>query len=169
MLPQTVSLPFRREKDGRIVFFPFGSWNKGYVISSESQFSKVRKFIKVYWTIGLLSLIVPTLMGWVLWQALLWFLALLIIYAIVTTKIVQGFEVCKDHRTLRESLRNRARKTPWNELYIYLPLCLILCIGSIFMVMDEEVERYVSVTSVAVFGGMSLLVIYAMVIKKSRK
>lgn len=48
---------FKKSTTGEIVFYPWGAIGKGYILKSQSEYDRIRSFVKKYYTVGLPALI----------------------------------------------------------------------------------------------------------------
>jgi hypothetical protein len=114
------SISFRTTSDGRRLFFPWGVWARGYVISSEAEHRYLMREVVNLTRIGLVTAVVMTLptvilaLAWLDYQmSLLACVAWVGVYIACTIArlhfLVRGLQRAKDRLSLRDNFTVTAR------------------------------------------------------------
>jgi hypothetical protein len=99
---------FKKTKDGRWAFYPWGIFGAGYILSDEEKHLEARNFARRYYLVSLLLIVLVGLfLGWS--RALFLSPFVIGVYVFVVRRQLHGLAKTQERLTLAETLRQQAR------------------------------------------------------------
>ncbi len=99
---------FKKDAQGRALFFPFGVLAKGRVVPDEATKQRLRNLLKRYYQVSFTALLlVGILVGWI-WATAVVLISLIPFYAILLKKL-SGFQIADSSLSISEAYQNSAR------------------------------------------------------------
>jgi len=157
---------FKRDKNGNMVFFPWGVLGRGRILPDEITESKVRGFVRRYYQVTLPMIIgVGVVVGWA-WSFLLvpifgaWFY-------FGTKSLISGCPYSEGKLTLKESYVNSATRHNKFTLWILFICSLLFVAGAIWLAIstNSPSEMLEGWFSVIFFGACSAAIGYMLKVK----
>ena len=148
---------FKKDAEGRDLFFLWGKLGKGRVIPSETDGAWVRRYLKLYY-IGVLVAIVPMLMisgepmqgRWLLTLGA--FLLLALAALIPLWSRVRAWPLAAERLTYKEAVSASAKAHGVVSLSVLVVLSMLMAAGSLFVALYTD-GTVVGTLGVLFFGG----------------
>jgi hypothetical protein len=148
---------FKKDAQGRDLFFIWGRLGKGRIVPSEADGASVRSYLKSYYVCVLVG-IVPMLMLAGKAGEPRWFLAIGIFMALAIAGLVPLFlrtrhwPAADERMTYREALSASAAAHGALSLWLLVALSAVFVIGGLFLLLATE-ATLVGLLCVVFFGG----------------
>ncbi len=148
---------FKKDAEGRDLFFLWGKLGKGRVIPSEADGAWVRRYLKLYY-VGVLLAIVPMLMisgepmqgRWLLTLGA--FLLLALAALIPVWRRTRAWPVAGERLTYKEAVSASANAHGVVSLSVLVVLSVLMAAGSLFVALYTD-GTVVGTLGVLFFGG----------------
>jgi len=156
---------FKKDAEGRELFFIWGRLGKGRVIPSEDEAAAVRRYLKNYYICVFVG-IVP--MVWLSghnafsarWLAVLGIVMVIGIIGLIPLWLkTRDWPLAGERLTYRESMSASARAHGAISLSILIVLCLVMVAGSLFVLLYTE-GTLVGGAGVVLFGAALAVFVY---------
>ncbi|MDQ7774131.1 MAG: hypothetical protein RDU13_11505 [Elusimicrobiales bacterium] len=160
------SMYFKKDPQGRAVFYPWGALGKGYVLSDETMEPRLRRFLKTY-----IILVVPVFavaaafgLGWIIAftaVSIAWF-------HLAAKRMLSGCAVSGERLTLRESYSNAARSHNRATLWVLLLVSLFFAVSAFYLAYLRRPSGLSAllILSGLFFGGLSAAYIYMIKVRR---
>jgi hypothetical protein len=160
-----VSVYFKTAQDGRKLFFPWTYWGRGYVISSEPDYERLRRQLKTYRAVSLVWIItvcaqqnhIAAFVIAALGPAL---------YAVWTRYLVAGLETTDEKLSLQECWTSLGRAFDASTLWLLeIAALAFVVIGIVVLVVDKN-EWPLALVTIVFFGFGAVEFAYLLVLQK---
>ncbi len=161
------------DKDGRLIYFPWGVLGAGYVIDDESRGAQIRRFIKqdvLFLTVGfvLLSYMLESMVLWPL------FFAALCFYHWRTRALTAGLEKVPETTCLKRNVQKFSASYSWPLLACLQVVCIVLTAGGLWSIVvstslaqPDVIALFGTIAMTGFFGFLLYLNTLAMIFKWS--
>jgi hypothetical protein len=161
---------FKKDAQGRDLFFIWGRLGKGRIVPSESDAASVRGYLKSYYVCVLVG-IVPMLMLAGKAGEPRWFLAIGIFMALAIAGLVPLFlrtrhwPAADERMTYREALSASAAAHGALSLWLLVALSAVFVIGGLFLLLATE-ATLVGLLCVVFFGGCLGVFVWMLIVRR---
>jgi hypothetical protein len=125
---------FKKDEQGRSVFYPWGVFGKGRVLPDAETEKKVRAFVVRYYVISIVLLAIAGVgFGWVYALALV--PLLMIWYHFKSRAMIAACPEAGDKLTLKESYVNSSRALNRKVLWSFLILSVLFAVGGLLILL----------------------------------
>ena len=158
---------FKKDVQGRDLFFPYGILGSGYVLTSEEQKNKIRKFIKIMYIVMLPGIYVAAmLIGF--WIAIVILPIYYVWYYFMMKKMMTGLNKSEEKLKVSESYKNSARSHNLWVLIVLELFTFVFVIAGIFIIFSTA-NLWFGVLTILFFGFCSAAIGYMIVSKIKTK
>jgi hypothetical protein len=159
------STSFKTTDDGRRLFFPLGAFGRGYVVSSEEDFARLRKGVKIYLIVSLLLIIgsIP-FMGPLGGLILLPFLV--VPYALWAYAQCRNLERTDERLTVNEALVGQALQHSKFGLWSLEVCSVLFVVAGIFILAADPKNWLVGLASIVFFGFCTVMIGRMLMVKR---
>lgn len=161
------SSSFKTLPDGRRLFFPWGVLGRGYAISSEAYYERLRRQVKTYTAVSLVIII-----GVMTVQQYLWGFAaaglLMVAYAGWASFQLRALQPTGERLSYRESLSTQAHLHNKTVLWLMEGVSLVYVAGGL-IILRAQPDMWMVAVAVIVFFGACAVAIARMLILRSRQ
>jgi hypothetical protein len=159
---------FKKDNDGNTLFFPWGIYGKGRIITDELIKRKVRSFIGIYHIVSFsASIFTVIFLGWA-WLFLLVPVSI-VWFHLAIKSLLSGCRYSEVKLSFRESLTKSAKM--FNKFTLWLLLLgsfLFVVTGIIVLIIAKSTsDLLVGISSIIVFGTCTILYAYMLNLKKT--
>ena len=145
------SSSFKAGQDGRKLFFPWGVLGRGYIIDSDQRYDELRRLIKGYTIISLVSVIgssslLGTVASFVVVGLLIGFYSIWMLY------LLRDLRPSDERLSLRESTTSQAKAHNLVVLWLLEIGALAFVVAGIVIFVVDPRNRLVAVASTLFFG-----------------
>jgi len=145
------SSSFKTTKDGRKLFFPWGTLGRGYLIPTEEEYEKLRRKVKVYFIISLPIIIILVNRLNILGDLIL-LLVLTLPYLFWAYKQSRKLEPSNEKYTYKQSFSTQAREYNAATLWRLEIGSLAFVAAGIFILVKDSQNWPIALASIAFFG-----------------
>jgi len=155
-----INVSFKNKDLNSSIFFPYGKFGMAYIISKCDE-SEIKRFLKKFYIISFLSLVITSLSSY-LYVLPLIFIALLSWYKIRVNKVIKNKEKTSEKYQIYESIKTMA-------ISMGIPTCCMLFLGGIllfigsFLVFINTDNKILGVIGL-LFFGFSLIMSFKLLI-----
>ncbi len=161
---------FKRDAEGRELFFIWGRLGKGRIIPSEADATWVRRYLKIYY-VGVLVAIVPTLMisgdpfqpRWMATVAIFLLLALAVLMPL--WQRVRAWPLAGERLTYGEAISASAKAHGAVSLAVLAVLSALMCAGSLLVALHTD-GTTVGILGAVLFGACVALFIWMLAARR---
>jgi len=150
------SAGFKKREDGKTIFYPYGVFGCGYIVSQEKE-SKIKKFLMKYYTISFIAIIVSFVLLGPL--AFVLFPILLPLYAVTIRQLLLNEEKTQEKMKYGDGLKNMAASMGIRTSILLLVGAIVMEAGSIFSFFITD-NRLMSIFCTVLFGLALLQTIF---------
>jgi hypothetical protein len=160
---------FKKTKDEKIVFYPYGIFGRGYVIAPATEL-KIKTFLKRYYIISFIVIIFSTL-----FKHQFFLLSLILFigtpYLIKMRQLLSNAQKINEKISLKESMQNAATSMGTVMVFIIFFGSLVLFIGSIVYVFSEydNYRGLMDIVGMVFFASCFLYSIFLVIYSLNRK
>lgn len=157
---------FKTNKEGQVIFYPWGKMGKGHIVPTEEKQAQLRQLVKLQYMVAFpLILVVQIALGWQYSLVLLPVLS--VWYYFSVKKHLKDLPKTDEKITVKESVASSVKAYDNVTLWILLiaSLFFVLC-GIVFLIFLEE-EWVLATMMTAIFVACSA--IFAYMIKQKNK
>ena len=157
---------FKRDREGRPLFFPWGVLGRGYELPDEGEHQRVRKvLIRICQAALLLAVLLPiTTRLWVPAALALPFLGLYFVWVRRTTR---GLRPSPERLTFGEAHENQARHMSRWLLWVLLASSGLFVAAGVFLMVADPRARLASLPGILFFGFCSFVFVRMLRAKRS--
>jgi hypothetical protein len=152
-----VEANFKRDAEGRTLFYRWGVLGKGHVLPDQARAQQIRKFVRLYYMACLLAIIIVNV-AFGLLGAFVLMAVLHLWYILATTRMLRGLETTTVRLTLAESYSTSARAHNVVILWVMLICSALFVVGGTLLVIDGRL--FVGVLSIILFGACGVAIGY---------
>ena len=160
--------PFKRNKSGQIVFYPWGIAGRGYVIPDEATEARVRKFVR-----SSMQLSIPAIIGAQVVSgpalSLSIFAGFVLWFAFRVRTLVGSFPLSPERLTLKEHAATSAKAYGKPTLWFLLTCSVIMLAAALFLVFVGRSigDRMIALACILLFGAAAMLFGYMLRVRRS--
>jgi hypothetical protein len=155
---------FKTAQDGRRLFFPWGYMGRGYVLASEQDGERMRRWLKTYYLAMLAAIVATSGAHAFIVSAAIAGLGVLF-HAIWARRQVAGLQPAGETMSFRESSASQARAFGALSLWL-LEICSLLFVAAgIFIYIADPTNRPVALLALVFFGCCAAVLGYMLVIR----
>lgn len=154
---------FKTAQDGRKLYYPWGFWGRGYVVS-ETDERRIRQSLMGYYVVVIMAMIA----GYVFYNHIggLAVAAICIVgYAIWARALVRGLTPSSERLTMTESAAAQAHAFGAGWLWFSEIVVVLLLVISIIMLVAEPAEWITAAAGILVFGLCTVMLGWMLVLK----
>lgn len=145
------SSSFKTTKDGRRLFFPWGTLGRGYLIPTEEEYEKLRRKVKLYFIICLpITILLVSRLNFL--GDLLLLLVLTVPYLFWANKQSRKFEPSNEKYTFKQSFGTQAREHNVLTLWLLEIGSLAFVAAGIFILVKDITNWPAALASIVFFG-----------------
>lgn len=144
-----VNVSFKKADDGKTIFYPYGSFSAGYIVSEDKE-SAAKTFLKKYYIISLIVIIIAIVFFKLFALALSIFF--IPIYYFKVKKIIVGAEPTQQKNTYKERIKNMAKAFGPVISLVMLIIDLIMLGASVVCVFIPQ-ARAIGIVGALFFGA----------------
>jgi hypothetical protein len=157
---------FKKDDNGNTLFFPWGIYGKGRIITNELTERKVRGFINIYLIVNFLTIILTIgLLGWI------WLLLLVPVFTgwfyLAMKSLLNGCPYSEEKLFFRESLTKSAKMLNKFTLWLLLLGSFLFVIAGIALLLTAKSpgDLLAGIGSIVFFGACATLYAYMLILK----
>jgi hypothetical protein len=161
---------FKKDAQGRDLFFIWGKFGRGRVVPSEADAASVRGYLKSYYVCVLLG-IVPMLMLAGKAGEARWFLAIGAFMALAVAGLAPLFlrtrhwPAADDRLTYREAMSASAAAHGAISLWLLAALSAVFVVGGLFLLLASD-ATFVGLLCVVFFGGCLGVFVWMLIVRE---
>jgi hypothetical protein len=145
---------FKRDGEGRSLFFPWGSIGAGYVIHGEADRERVHgALVRMHQAAH--AAIVPLFLA-PLWLPFALLPPSFLAYAAWVRSVTSRWEQSPERLSLDESLVNQARLLPRPVLWVFLAVSLVFTLGGAHMLATDPEHRLIAAANLFISGAFTV-------------
>ncbi len=157
---------FKKDSQGKDLFFPWGILGSGYVLESEEQKEKFRKFFKtMYLTVFLTIFIIQII--FTAWINILLLPAFYIWFHLTIKKMTKGLQKSNEKLKTYEAYQNSAKSHNLITLILLEGVAFLFVAGGVFIISRDE-KAWIGYLCIAFFSFCSVAIGY-MIYSKIKK
>jgi len=161
-----VDASFKKDSQGKDLFFPYGILSSGYVLESEEHKNKIRKFFKTTYVILLPTIvIVQIVVGF--WLNLILLPIFYVWFYITIKKMTKDLQRSSEKLKTSEAYQNSARSHNLVTLVLLEIASLLFVAGGIF-ILNRGANVMIGSASIGFFGFCAVAIGY-MIFSKIKK
>jgi hypothetical protein len=155
---------FKTGKDGRTLFFPWQSTGRGYVVASQEEEQRLRRYLKLYTGISFgLVMIAMAVAGWVAGLGV--GVPIVVLYAVWATSMARRMQPAEERMTMQENMQVKAGGMHPVVLGLGDLFCLVLAGFAVFIVIDDPAEWRTGLSVLAIFGVGAAAFTYLLIVR----
>jgi hypothetical protein len=161
---------FKKDAQGRDLFFVWGKFGRGRVVPSEADAASVRSYLKGYYLCVLLG-IVPMLMlagqagepRWLL--TIVTFMALAVVGLVPLFRRTRHWPAADERLTYREAMSASAAAHGAVSLWLLAAVSAVFVIGGLFLLLASD-ATFVGLLCVVFFGGCLGVFVWMLIVRE---
>jgi hypothetical protein len=162
---QIINSSFKKDSNGRTVYFPFGIFGMGYIVSSENEKHKIEYFIKRILFISFSLIIgIGVGAGWIFSFLLLPIIAIWHYFAI--KRITNTLELSNEKLIYGESLKQASIDYSFEKLWFLFILCDLVVLFCIIQIFFNSEAILICVLGIFTFLAGAIITFRMICIKK---
>ena len=151
-----VASGFKKDNSGRTLYYPFGTFGRGYVILDDNKEKRIRSSLKRFYFISL-----PILIGTGMifgWLYAIFLLIPVLLWAILLPKLlVKGLQPCSTKMKVSDSIESSAEAHSRGMLwFLFIGGSLFTLMGLFILISDPE-RSIMAILTIAFFGLCTLI------------
>ena len=164
-LDRSIKATFKKEGDGRLLFFPWGALARGYVITSDDDFERMRSLFKVFSLALLFSLAVSIALAFYIKVSPIGFIP------VVIATIFYGIWAHYNSRglhslSMRESLTIHSREISVRFLWFSATVWALIVLSNMFKIISKPGEWLLPLISIVIFGHFAVIYMRMLFIRR---
>ncbi len=156
---------FKTARDGRKLFYPWGAMGRGYVISSDEDYERLRRRIKIYQIVSLLAVVGAVAVKFYLVAFVIAGLSIAF-YRAWTPHLVRGLQPSDERLSLQESMAMQARAHGAVGLWLLEIVALMFVATGVVMLVVAPDKRLIALTSIVFFGACAAAFAHMLVLRR---
>lgn len=150
------SASFKTGPAGEHIFFPWGSWGRGYVLPSEEAFQRVRGHLRLYYLI-MLPAVVAAVIAFDGFKAIIVLPFVMIAYLLWTRMTIRRLPRSRERMSYRESMTNQAKAYGAGTLWVLLVLGIVMTGSSVAVLFVQPADWLIAALGIALFGASAVV------------
>jgi len=156
---------FKIGSDGRRLYYPWGFWGRGYAISSESDYQRLRQQLTIYQVATLVLVVGAVVVDRYIVACVIGALCMLF-YAVWSRSLRAGLQGTDQRMSLRESFISQANAYSALTLWLLIIGALaFVAMGVMLLIFDNE-GRLMTLLAIVFFGLCAASGIYMMLLRQ---
>jgi hypothetical protein len=157
---------FKTDREGKLLFYPWGILGKGYVLPNDSKKQQVRKFLSLWYKVSLPVIIgVGVGIGWIFTVPLL--VLVFLWYYFTTARLLRELSTTSTRLTLRESYTNSAKSHTTASLAFMLAVSILFVLAGLLVLLVKKEEWVIALASILFFGLCAIGIGYMIKLKNT--
>jgi hypothetical protein len=163
---------FKTTADGQLLFYPYGSLGRGYIIPTKAEFDKLRRTYKYIWIVTLLLIIIAVWISLFVTSISFPFIVLPVLLAFVIAYMVwarlqcQTLALSSEKLTYGESISNETRGLSSGFLWVFEILSILLILYGLVLLIADPSQWLLALGLIVVFAACAYLWARMILIKK---
>jgi hypothetical protein len=142
---------FKTAPDGSKLFFPWGIWGRGYAVTSEQDYERLRQQMKTYYIVSL-PLIIGSAVAKIYVAAIIIAALLLGFYLVWMRSLLPRLQPSDERLSLQESMTSQARQYSAMGLWLLEVAALAFVCGGILILIFDPSNWLIALPSIGFFG-----------------
>jgi hypothetical protein len=158
---------FKKDSEGNTLFYPYGIFTKGRVISDEAVEAKVRSFAILYLVVGGVPTAVLANFS-ILWTSL-WFLASVVWYSTTIRRLLSGCPYTDEKPSLKLNVAEKMAAITKTQLWLIIGIFSFLIFAGYVDITMAKTSKVLVAGIVTFVGGIAGVAFFVYVFTLRRK
>lgn len=159
------SASFKTGTAGEHIFYPWGTWGRGYELPDEAAFQRVRGLLRLYYLI-LLPAVIVAVIALDGFKAMIVMPFIVIPYLVWTYTTIRALPRSGERLTYRESMTNQANAYGVGTLWGLFVLGIVMTAGSVTVLVLQPADWWIAALGIALFGASVVVSACMLVIRR---
>jgi len=160
------SASFRTAQGGSRLFFPWGTWGRGYAVASEQDYERLRQQMKIYYIVALVLVVGSAIVK--IYSAAIVTVLLMGFYLVWMRLLLPRLQPSNERLSLPESMSTQAHLHSAAGLWLLEIVSLVLAGGGVLSIIFDPSNWLLAVPSIGFFGVCAFVFAHMLRLRRGR-